>query len=107
MIKNPNSVQLAAQRNLAKACIEIYVSKGEPPSMCVAVPLEFKAHDHTGEYEKPTMQLRYDEVQQLMDELWACGIRPTEVGGPGELAATKAHLKDMRDIAFSYLSLQK
>lgn len=40
------------------------------------------------------------------DELWRCGLRPTEgTGSAGSLAATQAHLKDMKAIAFSRLKI--
>ena len=47
----------------------------------------------------PTMHLRYEEAQRLMDELWRCGLRPSEgTGSAGSLAATERHLKDMQEI---------
>jgi hypothetical protein len=37
--------------------------------------------------------------QELMDSLWACGIRPTEgQGSAGAMAAQTEHLKDMREM---------
>ncbi len=40
------------------------------------------------------------EAQRLMDDLWACGLRPTEgAGSAGQLTATQVHLTDMREIA--------
>lgn len=48
------------------------------------------------------------QAQQLMDDLWTCGIRPTEgKGSAGCLAATENHLKDMRAIAFFQTGLDK
>lgn len=39
-----------------------------------------------------------------MDQLWNCGLRPTEgSGSAGSLAATQRHLEDMRKIAFNTL----
>jgi hypothetical protein len=41
------------------------------------------------------------EMQELMDALWRCGLRPTEgVGSVGALAATERHLKDMQRLVF-------
>lgn len=52
----------------------------------------------------PTMRIRAEEAQMLMDELWRCGLRPTEgTGSAGSLAATERHLADMRKIAFGFL----
>ncbi len=40
-------------------------------------------------------------AQQLMDDLWQCGIRPSEgSGSAGALAATERHLADMRKLVF-------
>jgi hypothetical protein len=45
-------------------------------------------------------------AQQLMDMLWRCGFRPTEGNGSaGALAATQAHLKDMRLIVAKQLKV--
>lgn len=57
--------------------------------------------DHFGE---PAMRLKYEEAQRLMDELWRCGLRPSEgTGSAGSLAATERHLKDMQGIALGAL----
>lgn len=40
-----------------------------------------------------------DDAQELMDDLWHTGLRPTEgSGSAGSLLATEKHLKDMREI---------
>lgn len=55
-----------------------------------------------GETCDPTFKLDYTEAQQLMDELWACGIRPTEgAGSAGAMAAVQKHLEDMRALVFN------
>lgn len=52
--------------------------------------------------ENEYLYLSNMSAQNLMDRLWDAGFRPTEgKGSAGSLAATEAHLKDMRDIAFS------
>lgn len=57
-----------------------------------------------GEFTEPTMNLSANEAQQLMDELWTCGLRPSEgTGSAGSLAATERHLKDMQRLAFDLL----
>ena len=55
---------------------------------------------------EPTMLLTPDDAQGLMDELWNCGLRPSEgTGSAGSLAATERHLKDMKTIAFHALKI--
>ena len=45
-------------------------------------------------------------AQVLMDELWNCGVRPTEgTGSAGSLKATENHLGDMRKIVSSKLEI--
>ncbi len=45
-------------------------------------------------------------LQVLMDDLWKCGVRPTEaVGSVGQLDAVQKHLKDMRRIAEKFLKI--
>lgn len=53
---------------------------------------------------EPTLRLRPEDAQGLMDELWRVGLRPTEgTGSAGSLAATERHLADMRSVAFGLL----
>lgn len=57
-----------------------------------------------GEYIEPTFKLSFDKAQTLMDDLWNCGVRPTDgTGSTGALKATQEHLKDMQKIAFGLL----
>lgn len=52
-----------------------------------------------GEVLKPLLSIDGRQAQVLMDDLWACGLRPTEgSGSAGSLAATERHLADMRKI---------
>lgn len=45
-------------------------------------------------------------LQVLMDDLWNCGIRPTEgKGSAGQLDAVQNHLNDMRRIAQKLLKV--
>lgn len=42
-----------------------------------------------------------DLAQQLMNDLWRCGMRPTEgKGSAGQLTAVQYHLEDMRRLVF-------
>lgn len=57
----------------------------------------------------PPAPIRIDMTagQALMDQLWDCGIRPTDgTGSAGAMAATQSHLSDMRRIAFKALKLE-
>ena len=51
--------------------------------------------------ESPGLRIGPNEAQQLMDDLWTCGLRPTEAAGSaGAMAATQEHLKDLRRMLF-------
>lgn len=64
-----------------------------------ARPIEFATVDDFAAYE-PCLRMNPEDAQQLMDELWRAGIRPTEgSGSAGSMVATEKHLADMRTIA--------
>jgi hypothetical protein len=49
----------------------------------------------------PLITLDQTQAQRLMDELWGCGLRPSEgTGSAGAMAATEKHLEDMRTLVF-------
>ncbi len=66
-------------------------------------PVQFRVvdEDETAIQSPPALQLSITDAQRLIDELWHCGIRPTEgTGSAGSLAATERHLKDMQRLVF-------
>lgn len=55
-----------------------------------------------GESTPDTGTMKIEEAQVLMDDLWACGTRPTEgSGSAGSLKAAESHLEDLRKVAFA------
>jgi len=55
-----------------------------------------------GAAAEPSVRISRTAAQQLMDNLWQCGLRPTEgTGSAGSLKATERHLEDMRRLVFS------
>ena len=94
-----------AAREIYNDSIAIYLGQKDERGYChVVQPLtlvERKPGDHAGE---PCFRLKSSEAQRLMDELWNCGLRPSEgTGSAGSLAATERHLKDMQAIAMGLL----
>lgn len=58
--------------------------------------------------ESPTFKLSIEQAQTLMDDLWNCGLRPTEgAGSAGAMRAVEKHLEDMRKIAFLRLGMNE
>lgn len=63
----------------------------------VAQPVVFTASDIGAELHRPMLKLRPNQAQQLMDELWTVGFRPTQgQQSEGQMGATTRHLNDMR-----------
>ena len=61
-----------------------------------------------GEEVQPFLRIENHEAQKLMDDLWDCGIRPSEgTGSAGSLKATQRHLEDMKTVAFHVLKISK
>lgn len=78
------------------------------PEFYVAKPIEMRPLEPGERVEGPTLSLRLREAQELMDGLWACGLRPTEgSGSAGSLAATERHLRDMQQSAGEWMGLAK
>ena len=72
----------------------------EGGGILAAQPMELKKHERSSIYD-PFATISIDEAQNIMDELWQCGIRPSEgTGSAGSLKATQDHLSDMQKIAF-------
>lgn len=60
-----------------------------------------------GEAMVPAMTISEEAAQKLMDELWTCGLRPSEgSGSAGMLAATQRHLADMQKIVSKSLKIE-
>lgn len=67
----------------------------------VAEPVVMRERNSIEPIERETLRLDYEAAQSLMDELWTCGLRPTDgSGSAGALAATQKHLDDMRTLVF-------
>lgn len=70
----------------------------------VARPVVFERLAFDFAIVEPMLRLGIQQAQQLMDELWQCGLRPSEgTGSAGSLAATERHLKDMQAVAMGLL----
>jgi hypothetical protein len=73
----------------------------------IATNIEFSPYKE-GTIANDSLQLTQTEAQRLMDELWTCGLRPSEgSGSAGAVAATQEHLKDMRRLVFESLAIGK
>ena len=88
--------------------INIYIARvdKENHKLQFVEDIEFSTEQDGLTIVPPTLSLSEENGQALMDELWKCGLRPTEgKGSAGSLAATEQHLQDFRKIAFKFLEL--
>lgn len=78
-----------------------------PGGISVAQPLTMERQNDDSVTE-PFVELTEKHAQQLMDDLFKCGIRPSEgSGSAGMLKATQDHLADMRKISLDLLDQLK
>lgn len=102
-------IEVAAERNLLARSINLYVMGRRLGQQRISVmnPPTFTTHEDEGRslvaLREPAFTLSFESAQRLMDELWRCGIRPTEEGTAGQVAAMQAHLQDMRRIVFDFI----
>ncbi len=76
----------------------------QPDMVAVGKPIMFESLSTVEVIDTPTLSLNNHQAQNLIDELWRCGLRPSEgSGSAGMLAATERHLTDMKKITFGLL----
>lgn len=84
------------------AGISIFVDEVKGDRFFSAEPVvmtERKPYDSDYACGGPTVQLEKHAAQKLMDDLWDCGLRPSEgSGSAGQLAAVQNHLEDCRKL---------
>lgn len=81
--------------------ITIFVEEKTEQGYHLALPIVLKKCEPDKMYEPlvPTLQLSMASGQKLIDDLWDCGLRPSEgSGSAGQLAATQRHLEDCRKL---------
>lgn len=102
-----NGKEFFVQRNLAANTFEMY-GRDYVGKFVYSMTDVVMSKVEEGAMFNPLLKLTQDEATMLMTELWNAGVRPNNgEGNPGHVGALKAHLEDMRKIAFSYIDLQK
>ena len=92
-------MKLIATNNMARRAVEVYAF-GD--GVCGVITE--KKHVQ-GSSVPPTIDLTYDQAQELMDSLMASGVRPTNAGSLGQVTAMQAHIDDLRAVAFKGLGI--
>ena len=97
-------IKLLARREDWSDSIGILICERDISGNVIAVahPVLLTRREPGASIIEPSLRLEFTAAQALMDELWECGIRPSEgSGSAGALAAVKYHLEDMRKLVFS------
>lgn len=97
-------IEVRAQRQPWRDGVELLALVRDDRGTSIAKPLTLERIEEGAYVPEPTLTLTNQGAQMLMDELWRCGLRPSEgAGSAGSLAATERHLKDMQAVAMGLL----
>lgn len=96
-------------RNAPTNTLDVWMTVG---SLRVRAIVVDPAPPDPGQIVPPSFSLDKNGAQNLMDELWFAGVRPTgedskaskELGA--ELKAQTKHLEDMRTLVFTFMDLK-
>ena len=100
-----NKISVLAQRAAWSPRFELLIISDTSTTHAVGEVIFHELREADG-IPNASLQIDYEAAQALMDQLWNCGIRPTEgSGSAGSLLATQNHLADMRKIAFTALKM--
>lgn len=96
----------AERRNFGRSVGLVFFGETANGTLYAAQPLTLQTVDKDSADldRRPTVELTVEHAQELMERLWSIGLRPSEIGTAGALAATESHLKDMQKIAFDLLA---
>ena len=102
-----NRLEVRAERDIMRQGVSLYFFHYTPADTIVLAEPMIMSEVDEGVACRPTMTMQHEDAQLLMDELWRCGLRPTEgTGSAGAMAAVEKHLADMRKIAFKKLGVE-
>jgi hypothetical protein len=93
------NIELFCERSWVNSQIEIYGKIGENQIVATLTSLPLSIGQSA--VLSPILSINMTSAQQLIDELWRCGLRPSEgSGSAGALSATQKHLEGMRALVF-------
>jgi hypothetical protein len=106
--RNFDNLQIRAQNGNWYESIELFGRDRTPGDIPADITqIIFEQRDNAVLVE-PFLKLTREAAQTLLDDLWHCGLRPSDgTGSVGQLQATEKHLEDMRRIAFQFIGTQE
>jgi hypothetical protein len=79
--------------------VSIFVDCEDGSTVFSAKPIEFEQRELYEANSEPYLEIPKHAAQKLIDDLWDCGLRPSEgSGSAGQLAAVQNHLADLRKL---------
>lgn len=97
------------QRNPAYRGISLFITDDSlvpQNEIAVATNITFEVIQ-SHHVPQPLTTLELNEAQELMDELWNCGIRPTDgAGSAGAMQRAENHIKDLQKITYKLLKIE-
>lgn len=91
--------------------VQIFIDEKRDGRLFTAEPIKMREirDDEIYNVDAPGdgVMINGEAAQQLIDDLWQCGLRPSEgAGSAGSLAATQRHLSDMRKLVEKSLKVE-
>lgn len=101
MDKGPEIRVFKTDMRFKQLSVFIEQTSGQHYALAEPVVMKIQTNEELTCPLQPTTTLSPTAAQQLIDDLWDCGLRPSEgSGSAGAMAATERHLKDMRTLVF-------
>ncbi len=109
-VMHPDGVQhFHLERNLLENNYSLYFAlyfqdgKVSVPRSLEVETVELKEGDLVP-YKEPLIKLQKDSAQELLDELWRAGLRPSNVKSlDGQIEAMQHHIDDLRWIVKAHI----
>lgn len=87
------------RKDFGRSCAISVAQEFDGNKIGVMKPIEFEVMDRDVAFNRdPFLYMPDNFGQQLIDELYRAGYRPSQSGAAGEIHAIRYHLEDMRSL---------
>jgi len=99
--------RFAVNRNITARCVEIfYYQEHEDGSFSSISDLVMKKVEVGMVFPSTPLRPSPEEAQELMNELWAVGLRPSDIESPvGTIKAQQAHIESLKEMSSIVIAL--
>jgi hypothetical protein len=102
-------IRAVLERRTVSDKVALYLFDRSAPGDVIAhaLPIVFRSMktSEISETIDPAIELPRETAQELLEELWRLGFRPSKEGSEGQLAAVTRHLEDQRALSWRLLDL--